>query len=257
MASDADVARNRRYWDGVGADAHGPVARGHWEAAEPTWGLWGTPEVRAGVIPADIAGQRVIELGCGTGYVSAWLARAGARVVGVDVSARQLETARALRDEFGLRFALVQGDAGRVPCRDGVFDFAISEYGASLWCDPQHWIPEAARLLAPGGRLVFLRPSPLFAMCLPERGEVGPELLRPLFGLRRLEWERGATEFNLPHGELIALLRENGFEVEELLELAAPEGDPGTRWFSDDSTVEPAWARQWPTEEIWKVRRAV
>ncbi|MFE0687449.1 class I SAM-dependent methyltransferase [Streptomyces sp. JH002] len=256
MAKSADVTRNRRYWDGIGADAHGPVARAHWEAAEPSWGLWGTPEARAGVIPADIAGQRAIELGCGTGYVSAWLARAGARVVGVDVSARQLETARALRDEFGLGFALVQADAGRVPCRDGVFDFAISEYGASLWCDPQHWIPEAARLLAPGGRLVFVRPSPLFAMCLPERGEVGPELLRPLFGLRRLEWQRGATEFNLPHGELIGLLRKTGFEVEELLELAAPEGDPGTRWFSDDSTVEPEWARQWPTEEIWKVRRA-
>lgn len=253
MATSADVARNRRYWDGERADAHGEVARAHWEAAEPTWGLWATPESRAGMIPAGIAGQRAVELGCGTGYVSAWLARAGARVVGIDVAGRQLATARALRDESGLDLALVQGDAGRLPFRDGAFDFAISEYGASLWCDPHQWIPEAARVLAPGGRLVFLRPSPLFAMCLPERGETAPALLRPQSGLRRLAWER-ATEFTLPHGELIGLLRGCGFVIEELIEPVAPQDEEDPRWFSADTTVPAGWARRWPTEEIWKVR---
>ena len=109
--------------------------------------------------------MRAIELGCGTGYVSAWLARAGASPVGIDVSEKQLATARAMQAEFGIEFPLVLGHAEQVPYDDDMFDLAISEYGASLWCDPCRWIPEAARLLAPGGRLVFLGRSPLFALC--------------------------------------------------------------------------------------------
>jgi ubiquinone/menaquinone biosynthesis C-methylase UbiE len=98
---------------------------------------------------ADTAGGHVavtrrVELGCGSGYVSAWLARRGARPVGVDVSARQLTVAHHLQDEFGLRFPLVQADAERVPLSDGCAGLAISEYGASVWCDPYRWIPEAA-----------------------------------------------------------------------------------------------------------------
>ena len=81
---------------------------------------------------------------------SAWLARRGARPVGVDVSARQLAVARRMQEEFGLRFPLVQGDAERVPLGDGCADLVISEYG-SVWCDPYRWTPEAARLLRPGG----------------------------------------------------------------------------------------------------------
>ena len=72
-----------------------------------------------------------MELGSGSAYVSAWLARRGARPVGVDVSARQLGTARRMQDEFGLRFPLIQGDAERVSLDAGCADLVISEYGAS------------------------------------------------------------------------------------------------------------------------------
>jgi SAM-dependent methyltransferase len=88
----------------------------------------------------------------------------------VDVSARQLATVHRLQDEFGLRFPLVQGDAERVPLGAGCADLVISEYGASVWCDPYRWIPEAARLLRPGGRLVFMAQSTLARMCMPEQG---------------------------------------------------------------------------------------
>lgn len=130
------VERNRRHWDDHAAAWHGPLARGHWSARHPWWGLWATPESQAAMLPGDLAGKRAIELGCGTGYVSAWLARAGARPVGLDLSHKQLATARAMQAEFGLDFPLVLGDAEQVPFGDGTFDFAISDYGASLWCDP-------------------------------------------------------------------------------------------------------------------------
>ncbi len=194
--------------------------------------------------------MRAIELGCGTAYVSAWLARAGARPVGIDLSERQLATARAMQDEFGLDFPLVLGNAERVPFPDGSFELAISEFGASLWCDPHRWIPEAARLLVPGGRLVFMRYSPLFALCAPAEGPAATELLRDQFGLGRLDLG-GRVEFVLPHGEMIRLLRSAGFVVEDLIEIQAPR--PAHREFAE---VSADWAHRWPSEEIWTARRA-
>ena len=101
--------------------------------------------------------------------MSAWLARRGARPVGVDITPAQLETARALQREHGLAFPLVEASAEAVPLPDASFDIAISEYGAAIWCDPYRWIPEAARLLRPGGRLIFLGNSPILMLCSPDR----------------------------------------------------------------------------------------
>lgn len=244
------LEQNRRYWDDQAAAWHGPLARDHWAQVEPRWGLWGTPESQVSVLPSDIAGMRTIELGCGTAYVSAWLAGAGARPVGIDLSEQQLSTARAMQAEFGIDFPLVLGNAEEVPYEDGSFDLAISEYGASLWCDPYRWIPEAARLLAPGGRLVFMRYSPLFALCTGPEGVAGTTLSRPQFGLTR--WNGGDhVQFVLPHGETLRLLRSCGFVVEDLIEIQAPR--PARR---DYSEVSADWARQWPSEEIWKARLA-
>ncbi|MDT0266375.1 class I SAM-dependent methyltransferase [Streptomyces sp. DSM 44915] len=243
------VARNRAHWDGERAAIHGPLARAHWASTEPTWGLWGTPDSRAGLIPADIAGQDVVELGCGTAYVSAWLARAGARPVGIDISAEQLATARALQREFGLEFPLLLADAERVPLRDGRFALVISDYGASLWCDPYRWVPEAARLLAPGGRLAFSWRSPIFTACRAESGPADARLRRPYFSVRRHP-EGAGVEFNLPHGAMLRLLRGHGFTVDDLIEVAAPESA-----VRDYPEVSADWARAWPSEELWVATR--
>lgn len=149
------VLQNRAYWDQRAPDfaAAGEEA---WREKEPTWGIWSVPESEVGMLPPDLAGKDAIELGCGTAYVSAWLARRGVRVVGIDNSEAQLATARRLQREHGLEFPLLHGNAETVPYPDGSFDFAISEYGACLWADPYRWVREAARLLRPGGRLAFL-----------------------------------------------------------------------------------------------------
>src|SRR5207247_5848578 len=121
-----------------------------WAIDDPTWGIWHIPERELRVLP-DVAGRNVVELGCGTAYWSAWLVRRGARVIGVDSSERQLRSARLLQREHGLEFPLVLASAEQVPLADACIDLAFSEYGASIWCDPYRWIPEAARLLRPGG----------------------------------------------------------------------------------------------------------
>jgi SAM-dependent methyltransferase len=246
------VLRNRASWD-EWAPEYEDEGRRNWAREEPTWGIWSVPESQVRLLPHDLAGLDAIELGCGTGYVSAWLARRGARPVGIDNSEAQLATARRLQREFGLEFPLLHGNAEEVPLPDGSFDLAVSEYGASIWCDPYRWIPEAARLLRPGGRLVFLINGVLLALCVPdEEGKPATDrLLRPYFGMHRFEWpDDDSVEFHLPHGEMIALLRDSGFEVEALTEIRPPEGST-TRY----PFVTLEWSRRWPCEEVWKVRK--
>src|SRR5688500_15746027 len=139
--------------------------RRNW-AGEPEWGIWKIPETELGLLP-EVAGLDVLELGCGTAYVSSWLARRGARPIGVDPTTAQLRSARLLQDEFDIHFPLVMGTGENVPFADASFDLVFSEYGAAIWADPYRWIPEAARVLRPGGRLIFLGNGVILMLCSP------------------------------------------------------------------------------------------
>jgi SAM-dependent methyltransferase len=246
------VLTNREYWDSMADDW---VAPGEWSWAhdQPAWGVFQVPQSQVHFLPDDVAGLDVIELGCGTGYVSAWLARRGAKPVGIDNSVAQLATARRLQTEHGLGFPLLHGNAEQVPYPDAGFDLAVSEYGAAIWCDPYAWIPEAARLLRPGGRLVFLANSVLSILCAADdENEPSTErMLRPQRGLHRLAWPEGGVEFHLGHGDMIRLLRTSGFEVEDLIEIFAPEDATDTSF----GYAPAEWSKQWPVEEVWKARR--
>src|SRR5688500_16325639 len=236
------VRANREAWDRWAHEFVEPGRR-NWSTYDASWGIWGIPDSDVHLLPDDVAGQDVVELGCGTAYVSAWLAKRGARPVGIDNSPAQLETARGFQKEFGVDFPLHLGNAEDTPFESGSFDGAISEYGAALWADPYAWIPEAARLLKPGGWLLFVTNSPLVIMTIPDEGDIeqpsGTELLRPYFGMHRTTWQGDSSvEFHLPHGEWIRLLRATGFEVERLVEIQAPP-DATTRW---TSIATPEWA---------------
>jgi len=247
------VAKNRAAWavHSVGFEEPG---RKSWSTDKITWGNWSVPEDALEAL-GDLSwfqGKSVVELGCGTAYFSAWLARRGARPVGIDVTPEQLANARKFQREFGLEFPLIEGNAEQTPFPNETFDLALSEYGASIWCDPAVWIPEAARILRPGGVLVFLRNSPLSLMCTLGEGVADTGLHRPQFGTWRFEWqEDGSVEFNLPHGEMLRLLRRSGFEIEDLIEVQVPPDAPDNRF----EYVPTEWAKQWPAEEIWRARK--
>jgi SAM-dependent methyltransferase len=245
------VPRNVAIWTKSNAEYTDAAAQRAWAQEEITWGVWGIPESELRVL-GDVSGLDVVELGCGTAYFSAILAKHGARPVGVDPTPAQLETARRLQGETGREFPLVEAAGEDVPLPDVSFDLAVSEYGASIWADPYRWIPEAARLLRPAGRLIFLRNSTLVTLCQTlERA--GEQLQRPMRGLCRIEWpDTGEIEFHLPAGELVDVLRESGLQLERLLELYAPD-DAETHSYYDYVTAE--WARQWPAEELWVARK--
>ena len=245
------IERNRAAWDSW---APGYLASGRkaWQEVDLHWGIWGVPETELQLLAGIESGHDVVELGAGTAEVSAWLARRGARPVAVDLSARQIRNAEVLQSEFQLSFPLVCSNAEAVHYEDASFHVAISDYGASLWCDPQRWLPEAHRLLRPGGVLIFITNSDLLMVCTPEGGgQAGDRLLRDFFAHSRMEFEEGgAVEFHSTHGNWIRLLRSSGFVVENLMQVR-PAADASPRY--DFVTLD--WARHWPSEEIWIARK--
>jgi hypothetical protein len=79
----------------------------------------------------------------------------------------------------------------------------------------------------------------------------GDRLLRPAFGMFRVEWPGDSgVEFHLTHGDWIRRLRRSGFEIEDLIEVRPPESAT-----TSSTYVTLQWSRQWPAEEIWRVRR--
>jgi SAM-dependent methyltransferase len=250
------VAINREGWTRANAEYTDAAARDAWAQEELTHGKWKIPESELRVLP-DVTGKDVVELGCGTAYFGAWLKRAGARrVVGVDITPAQLATARRMNEEFGLGLEFLEENAERTSLPDASFDLVVSEYGASIWCDPALWIAEAARLLRSGGELVFMRGSTLSILCMPEEGQVGEVLLRAQNGLYRLDWEETdedspGVEFHPPTAEMLRILRENGFDLVDFRELYAPKDAVEHEYYT---TTPVEWAKQWPDEEIWRAR---
>ena len=151
---------------------------------------------------------------------------------------------------------LLEANAESVPLDDAQFDVAISEYGASIWCDPTRWIPEASRLLRSGGELVFMRNSTLSMLCVPDTGKVGQTLQRPQKGLNRLEWsdDDPGVEFHLGTSDMLHELQRSGFELVDFIEIFAPETAQDHPRYD---YVPSEWAKRWPSEEIWRLRKTI
>jgi len=250
------AVRNRAHWTISNARYTAGRARESW-TKDVHWGVWQVPEDSVRALP-DVSGLDVIELGCGTAYFGAWLKKRGARrVVGVDITPAQLATAREMNAEFGLGLEFIEANAENVPLPDASFDLAFSEYGASIWCDPYLWIPEAARLLRQGGQLMFLRGSTLQVLCSPDEGNVVEQLVRPQKGMRRFDWKDDdgtgpATDFHIGGSEMFQLLRSTGFDVVDFRELFAPDDAVDHPYYA---YVPAEWAKKWPSEEIWRARK--
>ncbi|MEM1274114.1 MAG: methyltransferase domain-containing protein [Pseudomonadota bacterium] len=245
------VTINRDVWD---ADAPNWVAPGErlWQAGSPEWGNWGCPEASLNMLPQDMHGLDAIELGCGTAYVSGWMARRGADVTAIDVSPAQLATARRLADYHDADIRFIEGNAEATGLPDNAFDFAISEYGAAIWCPPALWLREAWRLLRPGGRLVFLGNHPLVLLCSPENGApCDPILHRPYRNLWGADWtevefEPSGVCFNLTMSGWVALFSEIGFTILNYQEIFIPDWATGTR-----AAIPADWGKDYPIEQVW------
>jgi len=240
------VRHNRAFWD---ADADNyQAAHGRQLARAPTaWGAYRVPESELQVL-GEVSGRDVLELGCGAAQWSIALAGSGARVTGLDVSRGQLAHAR--RDAPSL--ALVQASGEQLPFADRSFDIVFCDHGAMSFCDPEISTAECARLLRPGGLLAFCCTHPLLYLTWDDAREQQTRKLQIDYAqLGRMALEAGTIDWVLPPSGWMRVLRDNGFDVEDLVELCA---DPcATTTYAE--FAPPKWARRWPAEWIWKARR--
>lgn len=246
------AVKNRADWNAE-SDAYQTAHAEQLARIGEAWGVWQIPESELRVLP-DVADRDVLELGCGAAQWSIRLAGRGARVVGLDLSERQLEHARANVTAAGATVDLVHASAERLPFGDASFDIVFCDHGAMSFADPYATVPEVARILRDGGAFAFSAATVFHVLC-DERGENGAwrltnALQRDYFGIRRREDDTN-VDFALGYGDWIRLFRANGFAIEDLIELRAPL--EGTTSYGEFAPYE--WARRWPAEQIWKLRR--
>jgi len=250
MTLPSHVIKNQAFWDRTSDDyqqKHG--AQLDWRSP-PGWGVWDIPESSLQIL-GDVAAKDVLEFGCGAAQWSIELSRRGARVVGIDVSQRQLAHARELMREAGVDFPLIHTNAESIPLSSQSFDIIFCDHGAMSFADPYLTIPETSRLLRPGGLLAFNMPTPLLEVCWNEAKDAVDLCLQNNYFELRSSQDAHSVNFQLPYGEWIRLFRRNAFIIEDLVELQAPE----RATTSYEEYVPKAWARAWPAEHIWKVRR--
>jgi ubiquinone/menaquinone biosynthesis C-methylase UbiE len=194
-----------------------------------TWGMWEEPEASVNALGV-IAGQDVLDLGCGMGETVIALALQGASCTGYDFSRKRIKAARLLAKQQGAERACrfeVRDAAAPLPLADASVDVVISQRGGLSYSDPREVLPEVARVLRPGGLLAACVVSPLMVAAFLLDG-------RSYFDVGCVDGGI-APEYALRFGEWVRLLRANRFGVEDVIELPCP-------------------LLPYPVEQIWKAR---
>jgi SAM-dependent methyltransferase len=156
---------------------------------------------RIGPIPREV---RVLDLGCGNGYIARRLARAGARVVGVDASVELLDDARARERSEPLGIVYHQADAGTLPMlSDRNFDLAVANMSLIDIEPAAQAIQEMGRVVAEGGRFIFSISHPCFDVDTHSAWELEVEVGPPRI-------YRKVTGYREPHVDVYAWDLPNG-----------------------------------------------
>ena len=231
VGTEETVRANRSWWDDQADDYHDE----HGEflgQCDFVWCPEGLRERDAHLLgPVEqLAGQRVLEVGCGAAMCSRWLATQGARPLAVDLSAGMLRHARAGAERTGVMVALAQADGQRLPVATASIDTAFTSFGAVPFvADSARLMREVARVLRPGGRWVFSTAHPMRWAFPDDPGPAG--LLASGSYFDRTPYvetdDRGRAVYAEHHrtlGDRIRELRAAGFALVDLIE---PEWPPG------------------------------
>jgi SAM-dependent methyltransferase len=239
------VRHNREFWD-RDADDYQAVHGDALTRRPLAWGAFRAPESELHAL-GDVAGKRMLELGCGAGQWSIALDGRGAQCIGLDLSRVQLRHAR----EQAATLPLVNANGEQLPFADASFDIVFCDHGALSFCDPARIVPEVARVLRPGGSLTFCASTPLLYLTWNAKKEKQSRRLHTTYDdLGQMPFDDGTIDWVLPPGEWIRVLHANELAVEDLVELRPPADATTTYGFAP---LE--WARRWPAEWIWRARR--
>jgi SAM-dependent methyltransferase len=244
LAIDAEssVRANRSYWDGS-AEAYLAEHGSFLGASDFIWCPEGVREADVHLL-GDVARKQVLEVGCGAGQCSRWLAENGAVATGIDLSSGMLEQASRLQREKPLSQAatpptFLQADARHLPFPSGSFDIAFSSYGALPFVkDADQVLAEVARVLRPGGTWTFSVTHPLRWIFPDVPGEAGLTVEYSYFDRTPyVELDAQGNPVYAEHhrtmGDWISLLVGAGFQLTKLTE---PE------WPADNTTSWGGWS---------------
>ncbi len=221
--SDAEAQRaNRGDWDRE-ADSYQLDHADFLRDVGFVWSPEGLDEADAQLL-GDVAGRRVLDIGCGAGQCARWLTTRGAEPVGVDISVRQLQHSRRIDLDTGLRVPVAAASVTALPFPDASFDLACSAFGALPFVvDIAAALAETRRILRPGGRFVFSVVHPARRMFADDPTEHGTTIIRSYFDRTSyVEVDAdGTATYVEPHhtvGDWVAAINRAGLELVGLLE---------------------------------------
>ncbi len=224
------VSANRHWWDAA-APAYLAEHGADLGDVDFLWCPEGLRESEAHLL-GDVAGRRVLEVGCGSAPCARWLRRAGADVVALDLSAGMLARAAELNRATDVDVPLVQADVGALPLAPASVDLACSAFGGLPFvADVEGALGEVARVLRPGGRFVASVNHP-FRWPLPDSPD--PQDLRVVSSyFDRTPYvetdDEGGTVYVEHHrtvGDWVRAVVGAGLVLEDLVE---PEWTPGRK----------------------------
>lgn len=229
---DVGAAENRRasraWWDSD-ADAYQREHGDFLGDVDFVWCPEGLREADARLL-GDVAGKRVLEVGCGAAAAARWLSTRGAEVAALDLSAGMLRHARVAAEATGVRVPLTQADAAALPYRDMSFDLAFTAFGAVPFTDDSATVMrEVHRVLRPGGRWVFSVTHPMRWIFLDDPGEGGLVAVHSYFDRRPyVEYDEDGTATYVEHhrtlGDRVRELVAAGFVLDDVVEPEWPAG---------------------------------
>jgi SAM-dependent methyltransferase len=239
---------NRGWWDGA-ADEYQAEHGGFLRDDGFIWCPEGLDEADARLL-GEVAGRRILEVGCGAGQCARWLAGQGATIVGIDLSYRQLQHSRRIdlsrdatvpaRQAGGATAPAVpavvpvaQADAEVLPFLDGSFDLVCSAFGALPFvADAGAVLAEVRRVLRPGGRFVFSVSHPIRWAFPDDPGPRGLTADRPYFDRSPyVEFDDGTPSYVEHHrtmGDWVGLIASSGLALTGLVEPEWPDGHDET-----------------------------
>jgi SAM-dependent methyltransferase len=224
------IRANRRWWDSAAADYQAE----HGDFLQDVGFRWcpeGLDEASARLL-GEVAGRRVLEVGCGAAQCGRWLVDHGAEVIALDLSTAQLAYARRLSAATGVDVPLVQADAGRLPLRADSVDLACSAFGAVPFvADSAAVMAEVARVLRPGGRWVFSVTHPIQWCFLDDPGPRGLKVRESYFDRTPyVEMDANGTASYVEHHRTMGdRIREIVAAGLVLLDVVEPEWPPENR----------------------------
>lgn len=225
----ADSVRASRQWWDAEADDYLAEHGAFLGEVDLLWCPEGLRETDLRLL-GDVAGARVLEVGCGAAAGARWLVTQGAEVVALDLSAGMLRHAVALGEKTGVRPVLLQADAQYLPLRDASFDIAFTAFGAIPFVDDSARVMrEVFRVLRPGGRWVFAVTHPMRWIFPDDPGPLGLVATHSYFDRRPyVELDADGRPTYVEHhrtlGDRIREIVGAGFVLQDLIEPEWPEG---------------------------------